>query len=349
MARGYLREPTELQYEWSFPFNYKGYSWCESSSRPEAVAISKVLEREKPLLLYGLHHCGFYEGYFYFSRDMPQLYPVLRKLVYELRIPLAESAPDVPFGVSFSTGFYKMYGVRDYIDYYEKKDPSYLKHLRRGACSDEYYATLMEGRPHFSMNCEMPMFHSTKLRDKTPSGKELKKVMGERLARHTAAVSFAKNIMNALSSYSTHCDEFLFLNGKLHIENALHELEHEKKMLETAEDRIATNAEVFDAGPISELMDMFFLGQVWRIAECISLHIPSESISKLKDSLELELVSKAKSIKNTGGFYQIPIKSCIKVQLGSLFHVMKALEEEGKAHPAILSQPGPPEGVPYKW
>jgi trimethylamine-N-oxide reductase (cytochrome c) len=61
-----------------------------------------------------------------------------------------------------------MYGLRDYIDYYKKTDPEALRTLERGACSDEWYQNEIGG---FSFNCEVPMYRSQNISDKTPSGK----------------------------------------------------------------------------------------------------------------------------------------------------------------------------------
>jgi hypothetical protein len=121
MAKSTFREPTELQYEWTFPISYDDFQWTKS--RPETLAVKKVLEKEKPDLLCGLHHSGFTNAYYYFSEDFPEVYPELKKFAASIQMPLSDSAPDVPFGNMLSPGFYKMYGLKDYIDYYTKKDP----------------------------------------------------------------------------------------------------------------------------------------------------------------------------------------------------------------------------------
>jgi adenylate kinase family enzyme len=62
------------------------------------------------------------------------------------------------------------------IDYYKKKDPVVITTMKRGACSDEWYLNKIGG---FSFNCEVPMYLSSKLQDKTPSNKNYKKVIEE--------------------------------------------------------------------------------------------------------------------------------------------------------------------------
>lgn len=86
MAKSTFREPTEHQYEWTFPVSYDDYHWTES--RSETIAVKEVLKKEKPHLLCSLHHCGFTSAYYYFSKDFPEVYPKLRQFASSLQIPL---------------------------------------------------------------------------------------------------------------------------------------------------------------------------------------------------------------------------------------------------------------------
>ena len=70
MAKSNFREPTEDQYEWTFPIDYDHYHWTKS--RPETIAVKKVLEDEKPNLLCNLHHSGFHNAYYYLSENLPE-------------------------------------------------------------------------------------------------------------------------------------------------------------------------------------------------------------------------------------------------------------------------------------
>ena len=44
MAKSSFREPTEDQYEWTFPIRYDDFQWTQS--RPQTLAIKDVLERK---------------------------------------------------------------------------------------------------------------------------------------------------------------------------------------------------------------------------------------------------------------------------------------------------------------
>jgi len=257
LAKSNFREPTEDQYEWTFPIQYKDYEWTKS--RPETLAVKKIIEQEKPDLLCNLHHCGFHNAYYYLSEDFPEVYPDLKKLASDLRMPLSDTAPDVPFGKMFSPGFYQMYGLKDYLDYYSKKDPAVITTIKRGACSDEWYQKKVGG---FSFNCEVPMYLSSKLQDKKISNKSYKKIMEERYRRKKNRVKYSIKLINLIRDYVNLADPLILDVAEKHIVNAQNSLSHEKRILETTEDKNISNAEVFENEVLADLFDLFFLGQI---------------------------------------------------------------------------------------
>ncbi|MFO7677351.1 MAG: hypothetical protein R6V50_03085 [Thermoplasmatota archaeon] len=323
LAKSNFREPTEDQYEWTFPIEYLDYKWTKS--RPEAVAVKKVLQKEKPDLLCNLHHCGFYNAYYYFSRDLPQVYPALRNLASSVQMPLSDSAPDVPFGKMFAPGFYKMYGLKDYLKYYKEKDPSIIPTIKRGACSDEWYQKKIGG---FSFNCEVPMYLSSMLSDKKPSEKSYKKLLHQRYIRKKNRVKYSIRLINQIQEYAALANPHLLDIAMKHIANAQHSLDHEKRVSLTAKDKQITNAEVFDNEVMSDLFDLFFLGQIWRVAESICIKGGASSICQLMNHLDIEIKALGKSVQERGGFYQVPIRNSVYMQLGSILYIADVLKQE---------------------
>jgi len=323
MAKSTFREPTEDQYEWTFPIEYENYQWTQS--RPETLAVKKVLEKEQPELLCGLHHSGFTNGYYYLSDDFPKIYPRLRKFVATLRIPLSDTSPDVPFGKMLSPGFYQMYGLKDYLNYYSQKDPFILPVLRRGACSDEWYQKKIGG---FSFNCEVPMYLSHKLEDKNLSKKSYKKMIEERYIRKKKRVAYSAKLMEKLQQYSDIADPLLFSLAEKHIDNAKLSLDHEKRILAKSEDKIITKAEKFENSVLEDLFDLFFLGQIWRVAESVCIKGGASKICQLMEATDLEIKSLAKSVQERGAFYHIPIRTSVKMQLGSILIIAEELKNK---------------------
>ncbi len=323
MAKSTFREPTEDQYEWTFPIEYEDYIWTQS--RPETLAIKEVLEKEQPEILCNLHHSGFTNGYYYLSEDLPDIYPSLRKFSTNLRIPLSDNSPDVPFGKMFSPGFYQMYGLKDYLEYYTKKDPLILPAMRRGACSDEWYQKNIGG---FSFNCEVPMYLSHKLKDKNPSKKTYKKIIEQRYKRKKSRLEYSIKLIDKLKEYENMADPILLSSAKKHIKNAQLSLEHEKRILEKAEDKTITKAEKFENSVLEDLFDLFFLGQIWRVAESICIKGGVPKICQLMETSDIEIKSFAKTVQQRGAFYQVPIRNSVKMQLGSILIIAEALKNK---------------------
>jgi len=325
LAKSNFREPTEDQYEWTFPIEYDHYKWYKS--RPETLAVKKVLENEKPDLLCNLHHSGFHNAYYYLSRDLPEVYSDLRKLAKNCRMPLSDSAPDVPFGKMFEPGFYQMYGLKDYINYYKEKDPAVLTTIKRGACSDEWYQQKIGG---FSFNCEVPMYLSAKLQDKKLSNKNKKEMVIERHRRKKNRVKYSIKFINLIEDLADLADPVLLDAAEKHLANAQNSLGHEKRILDKTEDKIVTNSEVFENEVLADIFDLFFLGQIWRVAESICIKGGNPKICQLIDSADIEIKTLGKNVQDSGGFYQLPIRNSVKMQLGSILIIAEALKKEIK-------------------
>jgi hypothetical protein len=324
MAKSTFREPTEFQYEWTFPISYDDYQWTRS--RPETIAVKNILKKEKPILLCGLHHSGFTNAYYYFSEDFPEVYPKLEKFAASLQMPLSDTAPDVAFGKMLYPGFYQMYGLKDYIDYYTKKDPMVLPTIKRGACSDEWFQNEIGG---FSFNCEVPMYLTPKLKDKTPSRISYQKMNEEKYKRKKSRVAYSLKLLDKLKKNSDMANSHLLISAEKHIANAQASLEHEKRILAKTENRSVTKAEKFENSVLEDLFDLFFLGQIWRVAESICIKGGAPNVCSLMDAADIEIKALAKSVQERGSFYHIPIRTSVIMQLGSILIIAEELKKKG--------------------
>ena len=218
-----------------------------------------------------------------------------------------------------------MYGLKDYLDYYRQKDPAVLATMKRGACSDEWYQEWIGG---FSFNCEVPMYLSSKLQDETPTVNPMKQVMEERYRRKKARVKYSIKLLNQIREYASLADPLLLDVAEKHVVNAQNSLDHEKKAIGFCKDTTASQVEVFENEVLADVFDLFFLGQLWRVAESICLKGGTSSICNLMDSIDIELTSLAKSAQERGAFYQLPIRTSAKMQLGSLLLIADHLKKK---------------------
>ena len=319
-AKSYFREPTENQYEWTFPFEYKNYKW--GHSRPESDAVKEVIRNEKPDLLCNLHHCGFYDTYFYFSRDFPEAYPRLRELSDSLGLPLSTSNPDVPFGKVLTSGFYQMYGLRDYIDYYARYEPENLLTMRRGSTSDEWYQDTIGG---FSFNCEVPLLKSSVKKDNAISGYQLRELLEKRKAKRTVTIDYCINVLTKLEPVFCFSEPVLLGSVLKHVASAKLELELADAKINAAGNRGATNFEVFENDLMVDVADLLLLGQVWHVAETIRGNQSKTEAENVASVVDGKIMALAEETNRRGRFTRIPLQKLVRMQLGSILIIADIL------------------------
>jgi len=294
-----------------------------SCSRPETDAVKEVLKSEKPELLCGLHHVAFYNTYYYFSRDLPEAYPKLRELAKTLKLPFSEQAPDVPFGKVLAPGFYQMYGLKDYWDYYSKNEPVKLSRLKRGACSDEWYEDAIGG---FSFNCEVPLFQSPVKKDKDASERNLDDLLENKKRKNLVNMQFYEQLLSKL-------EPFFALSNPLLLNSLLKSIASAKVLLEDSaakkkkpiEDRKATNFEIFENDIMADINDLLLLGQIWRTANYIFSTTKKNQTPSLMKMVDQKMSALAKSISRRGRFVPIPLQKLVKMQLGSTLIIADVL------------------------
>ncbi|MEM8863092.1 MAG: M14 family zinc carboxypeptidase, partial [Chloroflexota bacterium] len=124
-ARHFYRPPGEEQVEWTFPVDYKTYSF--NQPLPETQAWMKLIEDCSPDFLYSLHNSGFGGVYLYLSHDIPPLYPPFYDLVNTVELPLHLGEPEAPFVPQFDQAVFGMMGLAaqyDYFSEHSKTDPA---------------------------------------------------------------------------------------------------------------------------------------------------------------------------------------------------------------------------------
>jgi hypothetical protein len=319
-AKYSFREPTENQYEWTFPFEYKNYKWVHP--RPESNAVKETIKDEKPDLLCNLHHCGFYDTYFYFSRNLPEAYPKLRELSKNLGLPLSTSTPDVPFGKVLTPGFYQMYGLKDYIDYYTLHEPENLLTMRRGSSSDEWYQDKIGG---FSFNCEVPLLDSSIKKDGKVTNRKLGALLEKRRKKRAATIQYCIDVLTKLEPFFRLSDPLLLGSVLKHVANAKLELESADAKIQAAGNRNATNFEVFENDLMVDVADLLLLGQIWRVTETIRRNQIKSQTGDITVRIDRKIIALANKINSQGGFVSIPLQKLVRMQLGSILIIADVL------------------------
>lgn len=318
-ARQHFRPPAAMQMEWTFPVEYKAHQW--TTVPPETEAVRRLIEREQPRFMMGLHNAAFHDPYFYLSTPAPEAYGPLAEAVAAEHLKLSDRSPDVPFEEELAPGVFKMYGLKEYYDYYEKFAPERLKHLKRGACSDEYLAMRVPGS--FSFNAEVPRLMDRRIRDRTPTARGLRDVVLARLKVQQAEFERLDRVMVPLlerhaSHHSLLCDSV-----RLHLEEF-----HGKGDASAAEvksdpqyEHKATVAHVFENEVIGPFEDMLVVGEGWRAATELA-GLGDAAAKKAATDLGARLHAASAVLTGKSKFEPIAIKRSASVQLRSLLLLM---------------------------
>ena len=67
---------------------------------------------------------------------------------------------------------------------------------------------------------------------------------------------------------------------------------------------------------------------IWRVAESICIKGGNPKICQLMDSADIEIKTLGKNVQERGGFYQLPIRNSVKMQLGSMLIIAEALHNK---------------------
>jgi hypothetical protein len=166
-ARNFYRPPSHQQVDWTFPVTYKTYTFDQPMT--ETRALMRIIDSYPINFLFSLHNAGFGGAYYYWSQDVPELYPTLYEFIAEQKIPLHLGEPEVPFGKKLDDkamfNVITLDGIYDYLEEYSPVPPEEV--LNSGTSSYDY-AT--RKRDVLGVVCELPYFYDSRIEDLSPSG-----------------------------------------------------------------------------------------------------------------------------------------------------------------------------------
>lgn len=151
-TRNYFRPAGYEQVEWTFPMQYKKYTF--NNPIPETKALMEIIDEAKPVFLYSLHNSGFGGAYWYVSKEQSgSVYEAFHKAANSRGIPVDLGEPEMPYIKPFAPAVFKMTSSADSYDYFESvgEDPVALS--SGGECSATYAGdgctTLVTEVPYF--------------------------------------------------------------------------------------------------------------------------------------------------------------------------------------------------------
>lgn len=320
-ARNYYRPAGNVQIEWSFPIEYKRYSF--SKPVPETMALMNIIDSYKPDFIYSLHNAGFGGVYYYISEEAPLIYPILYFYPKTLGVPLSLGEPEVPWARQLSRAVYKMVSTREYYDFIESQGLDPVEVIRHGGSSYDYASRVNPGV--IELVTEVPYYYDPRIEDLRESDEKItrRKSVLDRISWSENVYEFIKSVWsrarNRIGSRDP-CSE----SGKLiesieyYVETMPKSLEAQKRWAATdsALDRIATVAEVFDNTYVSRFYSLLTLGMLLRLLNreyeryrSVSRDIVEETESRFRDILDY--------LESNKMYRAIEISRLVKIQLAA--------------------------------
>ena len=304
-ALNYYRPPHREQVEWSFPVEYKTLRF--STPAPETAVLMRVMERVRPSFFYSLHNAGFCGVYFYVSRDRPELYPSLHRLVADQGLPLHRGEPEVPYLHTLAPAIYRLFGIDEAYDYYAATldgDPAAL--IEAGTSSDDWLRRVADA---FSLVCELPYYTAPALGDLGPAGSTRREAVLAGVARAEAIHAECATSFGRISGRAP--EHRLTRSVRDYLAKTPRRLAAEREHTAAAEySREATRAEALDATVCKPFYHALYLGEVYRLAGMVGEPV-------LADALEAHLGELTARLERESSLVVLPLRPLVAVQAGA--------------------------------
>jgi hypothetical protein len=327
-ARHYYRPPSYQQVEWTFPITYKKYAF--TTPTPEARALMAIIDQHKIDFSFGLHNSGFGGVYYYWSHDVPSLYPTLYGHIARLGLPLHLGEPEVPWGTKYDgKAMFRMIYFTDQYDYMEQYSPvPPEKQLNSGASSDDY---VRERYHSLTVNCELPYFYDPKIQDTTPSDMTRKDATLQSMAEQKVRIADLRRWFTRVEPRLTAKSPFVdAIRETLRTSDASIVAAETIARTDKEYARLATVAEKWDALSLRRFYALLTAGQFVRMLEFEKAEVGDRFPAALQKELDESLADfdrRAAAMEGELHYSIVPIKKLATVQLLTALYAMDYVQK----------------------
>lgn len=315
------RPPFVEQFEWTFPFAYKGYAFRRPL--PEARAVMEVLHRG-PLDLYmGLHNAHCSGAYFYVSHDDATLTRELAAVLAAAGLPPHRGEPEMPYLRAFGDAVFEAFDLRDDYEYYARYGVAPAAVLQGGTSSDAYAASVWDC---FTLVAEVPFFTSERAADRSPAGvsraeavrqgieleREYAAWLAARYAEAAAELHEASPWQRALHAYLVAVKDDLRAEAEM--------VAREECFAEEA-----TVAQLFSSVHLRELDVLSHVGHLAGMAAAGPAD--SGTLRAVRAAAEEKVRTRAAQLASGGGIRPVPLRTLAQAQLAALLCALDAVRE----------------------
>lgn len=339
-ARHFYRPRSEEQVEWTFPFEYKNFSW--KTPIPETQALMTAFGLTQPDFVYSLHNAGFGGVYYYVSKNLPRAFSAFHSIPKDLGLFMALGEPEMPWASEYAPAVYEMPSLRDAYDYFERhasRPPEQT--ITAGGSSFDYLRSIADP---VMLITELPYFQAADVSDHTPIQETRREVILAGLAQSQQIYTVLNDLIDQTSADMTDDSRFLRASATF-IRDVPKTFEANAHWAATAEgmDQPATVAQraaalyvsLFYTVLVASMLNRAFAHQL-TVNEARS-GIPgsssANSIRAAKTSLEAHLETWMGLIEKKLPHHSIPIRTLVQVQYGAMLAVLDDLEN-GTRHGA---------------
>jgi hypothetical protein len=283
--------------------------------------------------LFSLHNSGFGGVYYYWSRNVPELYPALYEFIAEQGIPLHLGEPELPFVRKLDgRAMFEFPSFGEIYDYMEKYSPIPPDEVLNSGTSGDDYA--IERYGSLGVVCEMPYFYDPRIEDTSPSDVSRRHAVLEGLEYRREILGFiARNYeevkpLLTVGSLFVDAIEELMRTGETDIETMEIAVSSDSSY-----ERRATIAEMWDALYVSKFYTLLDLGQFVRLLEHEKAERRGEFPRQLQEVLNASLEMFEKSAAEAEGdldYTVVPIKKLASVQLVTALRAMDYVQQRSE-------------------
>lgn len=329
----YFRPAGYEQAEWTFPMEYKNYTF--NSPIPETQALMKVIDETKPLFMYSLHNAGFGGTYWYLNKEMPEIWDALYEANKKQGLPLHLGEPEVNYIEAFAPAIFELIEQSATYDFYEKYSEEPPEKLMSAGNSSSAYAAKYGTT---SLVTELPYFYDPRIED-------------ESYLDFTRAEAARKNADEGYAFDQTMDKLFRPIEGYISDDNPHSKmveigLRHYKEHYQTEIKHIEENPMYQEKCKVSEAFDNLEMPKFYRLfywtllrrscehelmKENAEQNEGYELLKKVRDEAAREFEEAAAAVEESFDYTVIPIKKLVSVQLESGLVVADQLQKNRKA------------------
>lgn len=320
-SRNFFRPAGNRQVDWTWPIDYKTLHF--DAPLPETTAMQGLIDRIKPAFIYSLHNAGFGGVYWYQSKKTPEIWPDMRQVAIDQRIPLNLGEPEAPYCVLWAPAVYEELGMEQEYDYLEKygepgSDPAAA--IECGTCSGDYAAKKYDS---FTFLTELPYFYDKRIDDQTPTDRIRRDVVIESLDWTLETSAFLRETLAVSQKYMD--DENPFMRAIMAFTRDSSDAATRSMVAENPEFALpATQAQVFDNLLVTKFYKLLSFGMLVRANESELEAMDErgeddpEKRAALQKAFDLAVPAHAKlaaELEEAFDYQVVPIKKLVTIQL----------------------------------